>query len=708
MYVAKEPQDGLRKPGNHPATKRTRVVSMPPVLTQNSTRSSYYGTETSRFSGSGSPPIIDFTEWADNFRGQRFGFNIPNEYPADLTKKGPHALLPGDVKGHGHGGWRIDYEVLLDALRPLLEAEHEGVENYLDLGEIAALHQRDQDSIARRFRNRSGEGGNSFLSIDGVIGKPLADVFTHASLSLPIAGTEHFLPTIVVNCVEELYRTGKSCCDTKTPSFRRVEELVDVYDHERLPRDAHIARRRSQHAQKFGISSSSGFGAQTSLHLETTENICALLRTFLQYLPEPVLSPCLFEAIWNWCGVYQEIVRPSFDHSASMSRTGSSISSEELVRIYMAQILLHLLPTPNFSLLVYLLSFFSQVIMVGEENGLVIDDVGSMFGVIVFGGTAKGAAPSTRPKPSARGDIMMRWFLRRWRQIHNGLFPYDDDGEPSKSGVNCISPVRENGNGSVAMTRPMSGYFGLKDPPTISSHDKSPPIHEIPEGQSNVPPASSNKSQNLRPPNTAPCPILRPNPTGSATSSPRQPDVRPTQSQEPTLKYLEEVWPNLTSELRIKLNERMLDVMLEPLLSCGGSQMTRQRSNSVPTRLHSASMTQGSSLQYPLDLTGKRLGEGERSSYESRRLVQTTLDENQRVRRENVMLEMRVKALEVELELRDTKYKDSEERWRRGLEETVEGVVRERDEAVGIVSEIQRISGSVNGRRCGAGIVCRN
>jgi hypothetical protein len=43
----------------------------------------------------------------------------------------------------------------------------------------------------------------------GVIGKPLSDVFIHASLSLSIAGTQQFVPTIVVKCIEELYRTGK-------------------------------------------------------------------------------------------------------------------------------------------------------------------------------------------------------------------------------------------------------------------------------------------------------------------------------------------------------------------------------------------------------------------------------------------------------------------------------------------------------------------
>lgn len=280
----------------------------------------------------------------------------------------------------------------------------------------------------------------------------------------------------------------------RTPNFVRVEELVEIYDHREPPKAIRIARQRPHQNQLYTIPSTSTFGAQTSLHMETTENICALLRTFLQYLPDPILSPCLFEAIWNGCGVRQEAFHSNGHHASSqtrapLNRLGSSLSSEELARIYIAQIMLHLLPTPNFSLIVYLLSFFDHVVMVHEENGLAIDDVASMFGAIIFGGATERIVSWTDSKPRPHGEIMMRWFLRRWRQIYHGLFPYDDDGRPSNSGISNLSPTHNVADKSVAMERPASGYFGLKDPTTVSNHDISPPVFKQAEEQDLLPSA---------------------------------------------------------------------------------------------------------------------------------------------------------------------------------------------------------------------------
>ncbi|KAF8801597.1 hypothetical protein BYT27DRAFT_7261933 [Phlegmacium glaucopus] len=47
----------------------------------------------------------------------------------------------------------------------------------------------------------------------------------------------------------------------------------------------------------------------------------------------------------------------------------SYTNPRESTRILVAQLVLHLLPSPHFSLLVYILAFFSQVAMVHEENG---------------------------------------------------------------------------------------------------------------------------------------------------------------------------------------------------------------------------------------------------------------------------------------------------------------------------------------------------
>jgi len=58
---------------------------------------------------------------------------------------------------------------------------------------------------------------------------------------------------------------------------------------------------------------------------------------------------------------------------------------------------LHLLPSPNFSLLVYPLAFFSQVALVREENG-----VGG-FGGRIFGGGTSSWSSSTRGNATNSG-----------------------------------------------------------------------------------------------------------------------------------------------------------------------------------------------------------------------------------------------------------------------------------------------------------------
>ncbi|KXN82640.1 hypothetical protein AN958_02317 [Leucoagaricus sp. SymC.cos] len=528
---------------------------MPPSLTNNSTQPSIYSNSSIRFSGSGSPPIIDFTEWADNFRGQRFGFNLPNEFPPETPRTGPHSILHNSTELSPHG-WRIDYAVLLSGLRPLMETQgNRRLDDLLNIEELATLHQRDRDRLSIRTRLGKEGSTSTIPCVDGVIGKPLFEVFLHGSLSLPIAGTEHWVPTIVVKCIEELYRTGlyQPQLFRRTPNFVRVEELIEVYDHRELSQFVRIARHRSQHG---ATTSDSAFGAQTSLHMETTENICALLRTFLQNLPEPILSPCLFEAVWSCCGV---------------------------------------------------------LVMVHEENGLAIDDVASMFGTIIFGGTFERIVSWTDSKPRPRVRI---------------------------------SPA----------------------PPT-----------------------------------------LRSSPTNSTASS-HPSALRTSGSPELASNYLDEVWPHLTSELRIKLNERMLDVMLEPLLAANSSKMTRQRSNSVPssfkplTTLHAPS-SNDVVMRHQHSLANQRIAKLERLINDNYRILQDTINENQLITQAKFALEARVKELEAEVELRDGRYKEIEERVKKDLEGTVEGVIRERDQARGIVSEIQRLSGMVSGRRAAGGFI---
>jgi len=62
-----------------------------------------------------------------------------------------------------------------------------------------------------------------------------------------------------------------------------------------------IIRSRQASGQKSA--SVPGFGSQTSLHLESTPDICGLLTTYLSSLPQPILSPFPLLPIWDWCGL---------------------------------------------------------------------------------------------------------------------------------------------------------------------------------------------------------------------------------------------------------------------------------------------------------------------------------------------------------------------------------------------------------------------
>ena len=111
-------------------------------------------------------------------------------------------------------------------------------------------------------------------------------------------------------------------------------------------------------------------------------------------------------------------------------------SPTESTRILVAQLVLHLLPSPHFSLLVYILAFFSQVALVHEENGVGMEDLARMFGGRIFGGgqsrrrkISAEIAVADPHEPRMEGEVMMCWFLRRWGPISEGLFEVIEDAK---------------------------------------------------------------------------------------------------------------------------------------------------------------------------------------------------------------------------------------------------------------------------------------
>ena len=220
------------------------------------------------------------------------------------------------------------------------------------------------------------------------------------------------------------------------PNRSRLLELINIFDSEQQPPGSIIRSRQSSPTKN---PSKSGFGANTSLHLESTPDICALLSTYLSALPEPMLLPALFRPIWEWCGLEEDEVdelqlKPFQRRISSVPLSRTYTNPTESMRISVAQLVLHLLPSPHFSLLVYILAFFSQVAMVHEENGVGIEDLARMFGSRIFGGgQSKRRKLSTEiamtdpHETRMEGEIMMCWFLRRWGLISEGLFAVIED-----------------------------------------------------------------------------------------------------------------------------------------------------------------------------------------------------------------------------------------------------------------------------------------
>ncbi|KAF5311856.1 hypothetical protein D9619_002312 [Psilocybe cf. subviscida] len=460
-----------------------------------------------------SPPLVDFTRFEDTYRGPRSGtfeglvpgaktrqrsvsggccrpdganpeaIKMKDRYPAITPTRprgaGPYhehlASTPALVPVTSHGGLapapasarKPDPRRVLSALEGMLGDEYK-ISDYLHSHELLGMHQLDQLDFEERDRARAmflktgklnvrrGEKG-----VISVLGEPIRAASIYSSVPVVLSGREHEIPIVVVNTVEELYRTGiyQANLFRRLPNRGRLMELINIYDSEEQAPGGVIRPRQpscaSTGARTIGGRGGGrgdtektihpGFGAMTSLHLESTPDVCALLTTYISSLREPILCRFLFAAIWDWCGVSDELETeehgPAAGHPmSSFAPRLSSIplartytSPEDASRIATAQLLLHLLPSPHFSLLVYLLAFFSQVALVREENGVGVADLARMYGARIFGGDSfpakntDSAHVSQGRTHTGDGETMMRWFLRRWGPLSDGLFDALED-----------------------------------------------------------------------------------------------------------------------------------------------------------------------------------------------------------------------------------------------------------------------------------------
>lgn len=131
-----------------------------------------------------------------------------------------------------------------------------------------------------------------------------------------------------------------------------------------------------------------GDSIDLSRTLTPLDDVSALLLTYLDCLPGPIIVRPLLPALLRFC-----------------------IRSQS-PNLQAAQLFLRLLPAPHFSLLVYLLAFLAQVPRYKTVNGWNVKNVAGAFARAVCGSSEEG-----------EGEDVLEWLVRNWDALSMGLFP---------------------------------------------------------------------------------------------------------------------------------------------------------------------------------------------------------------------------------------------------------------------------------------------
>lgn len=258
-------------------------------------------------------------------------------------------------------------------------------------------------------------------------------------------------------------------------------------------------------------------------------DICALLKTYLDELPEPLLDEALVTVLHRLC-VMPSLLHESAEaydqscpaghrtsspppHVQTHARTGSASSfalpatllmtrsATESTQIRIAQHVLRLAPPPLCALFAYLLAFFTQLPL-SPDNGITFEDVSRMFGRALAGGEAV-----------TRHAVLM-WLLERWFAIQDGLFDIasDANGEDVDDLVLQVSAESSLPSSSRSPRQPASSENTLKQEELIMSNGVaqseypfalfgrpySPSISSS-DGAESVPSLSTGESEELSP-----------------------------------------------------------------------------------------------------------------------------------------------------------------------------------------------------------------
>ncbi|KZT04815.1 uncharacterized protein LAESUDRAFT_760833 [Laetiporus sulphureus 93-53] len=326
---------------------------------------------------------------------------------------------------------------VLLSLSRLLQLGRQDVNDYIEMDEF--LERKHEEERERQVwldrRAKAAEMGKE--RAPGIFGASLRDAVSRSPANTIMGGRKHEIPTVVHTCVEELYRTGIYQTDLfrALPNRANLVELVRAFDT-----NANVSR-------------------SPLLRHAPMADICAVLTSYINSLPEPLFDRTMHDALWTWCvqaemsedekkkdaldaqdaqdakSESESFVRaparmfrrrslsepktpPSLSQSAN-TKTPQEQEREDADKerrcIAVTRHILQLIPPESLSLLAYLFAFFTQIPLC-PDNGLSYEDIARIFAHRLLGGPSKNAARS-----------LMMWLLNRWSAISENLLGGDEN-----------------------------------------------------------------------------------------------------------------------------------------------------------------------------------------------------------------------------------------------------------------------------------------
>ncbi|KAI9063986.1 Rho GTPase activation protein [Trametes sanguinea] len=365
---------------------------------------------------------------------------------------------------------------VLRSLRDVLDLQGVQMEDCLDVQRVCERWQAEGERDRGLARGEAVRHPNHHKTF----GSSVAAAVRCASMSTVLGGYQHDVPWVVYACVEELNRTGiyQPGLFRAVPNRPRLARLIEAFD---LPLLAYpSAFDEVDLCPKMTTPTPST--TRASLRKESMPDICALLKTYLDLLPEPLLDANLAAALHQFCVQPCQARENEMDdegsdsdggyfasHNRARSAPPSSSShmshdvpmtpsehrhaqlSLEAPQILLAQHILRLAPPASLALLAYLLGFFTQLPLC-PDNGMDFADVARMFGRVLVGGPAADLAMVRE---------CVGWLLERWGRVSDGLFDVAPETAEEQSHSEPVSATKE------AFTSPVLS-------PPLSSADTTP------------------------------------------------------------------------------------------------------------------------------------------------------------------------------------------------------------------------------------------